>query len=128
MTRPGQNVYRLGQTGEKLAGLFLEKKGLKIIERNFRIRGGEIDLVARDGNFLVFVEVKTSYNSTGESPVFRVNNRKQARLVKAAEAYLVKRNIGENQAVRFDVVTVEFMRGKPHVEHIENAFWAEPEK
>jgi putative endonuclease len=118
-----QNVQGLGRTGEKLAARFLEKKGFKILEHNFRARQGEIDLIAEDGEFLVFVEVKSSYRTDAESPVFRVDTRKQARLAKAAEVYLVKHEIDDERSVRFDVVTVQFVKGKPHIEHIEDAFW-----
>ena len=126
MNASRQNVQGLGQTGEKLAARFLEKKGWKILERNFRTRRGEIDLIAEDGQFLVFVEVKTSYAADADPPVFRVDACKQARIGKAAEVYVVLRNIGDDQPVRFDVVTVRFVKGKPHLEHIENAFWLKP--
>ncbi len=121
-----QDIRQLGRTGENLAAKFLQKKGFRILERNFHAHGGEIDIVAVEGNFLVFVEVKTAYGAEAAPPVFRVTPQKQRRLGKAAQAYCVTRDVHEHD-IRFDVVTVQFVHGKPVIEHIENAFWLEPD-
>ncbi|NOY76999.1 MAG: YraN family protein [Calditrichaeota bacterium] len=115
----------LGKTGEHLAERFLQKKGYRILEKNFRSRHGEIDLIAEKDEFLVFVEVKTRYVIDEEDPIFRVDKKKQRHLGSAANAYLASHNT-PHSSVRFDVVTVQFEKGKPVFRHYEDAFWLEP--
>jgi putative endonuclease len=95
----------VGQAGEAAAARFLERRGLVILARNLRSRLGEIDLVARDGPTLVFVEVKARRGSPGDPPEAAVNARKRARLTRLALGYLAARRLGE-RSCRFDVVGV----------------------
>jgi putative endonuclease len=95
----------LGRVGEAAAARFLERRGLVILARNLRSRLGEIDLVARDGSTLVFVEVKTRRGGTGDPPQAAVDARKRARLSRLALGYLAARRLGE-RSCRFDVVGV----------------------
>lgn len=111
----------LGRKAEALAAAHLKQAGLRLEERNFRCRLGEIDLVARDGATLVFVEVRSRTSSAFGLPQESVGRRKQQRLRRLAQFYLQGRS---DTAVRFDVVSVSFDRqGNPErVEHIPHAF------
>ena len=119
---------RRGTRGEKLAGRFLRRQGFKILYRNFRSRrGGEIDLVCREGDTLVFVEVKTRTREDFGRPLEAVNRQKQRRISLGALAWL--RLLGNPDILfRFDIVEVMLtMEGKPRIELVRNAFpLAEP--
>lgn len=77
----------LGNIGESIASSYLEKKGFHVIDRNFRIRGGEIDLIATFENTLVFIEVKTRIGETMGTPEDAIDKRKLSRIAKSAEYY-----------------------------------------
>lgn len=112
-----------GIEGEKLAVRALKKNRYKIVERNFRTPAGEIDIVARDGECLVFVEVRTRGSTEFGLPQETVAARKQKKLCTAARWYLQKKKI-DSDACRFDVVGIVMM-GKedaPRVEVIKDAF------
>jgi len=113
----------LGRRGEALAAAYLAARGLRIVERNCRSRLGEIDLIARDGPTLVFVEVKAREGTTGDPPQAAVGARKQARLGRVAQGYLHRWRLGE-PACRFDVVAVILDRagGPPAVQYFPDAF------
>jgi putative endonuclease len=119
----GQPDDPLGQRGENLAAKHLRTIGFKIIERNFRCDVGEIDIVARDGKTLVFVEVKTrAYDDP--TPEEQVNSEKRHQLTKAAKLYLAR--YGNIQpAARFDVVAIVWPAGREaQIRHTPNAFEA----
>jgi putative endonuclease len=97
---------RLGQRGEALACDELERRGYTIVERRFRTRFGEIDVIADDQGTLVFVEVKTKTDSTFSDPVESVTRDKQRRLVSMAEQYVAYQQ-NDQMPCRFDVVTVD---------------------
>ena len=99
------NKRELGTQKELLAMHYLEKQGMKILERNFRCRTGEIDLIARDGTCLVFVEVKYRTTDRYGSPLEAVSARKQQTIRKVAEVYLLTRRQTDCE-VRFDVVGI----------------------
>ncbi len=114
---------RRGARGEKLAGRFLRSHGYKILYRNFRDRtGGEIDIVCRDGDTLVFVEVKTRGGEEFGRPVEAVDRQKQLRVSKGGLAWL--RMLDNPDIVfRFDVVEVLLPdEGEPRLELIQDAF------
>ena len=114
---------RRGARGEKLASQFLRSHGYKILYRNFRDRtGGEIDIVGRDGDTLVFVEVKTRANEAFGRPVEAVDRQKQLRVSKGGLAWL--RMLDNPDIVfRFDVVEVLLPNeGDPRLELIQDAF------
>ena len=114
---------RRGARGEKLACRFLRSHGYKILYRNFRARtGGEIDIVCRDGDTLVFVEVKTRGSEDFGRPVEAINRQKQLRISKGGLAWL--RMLDNPDIVfRFDVVEVLLPdEGEPRLELIEDAF------
>ena len=112
------NKRKTGSRYEEQAAAFLEKQGLKILEHNFFCRGGEIDLVAKDGKYLVFVEVKYRSNRRYGSPCEAVDHRKQKRISNAAAFYLRRYGYPMDQPCRFDVAQVS----ADAVELMENAF------
>jgi putative endonuclease len=112
----------LGDRGENLAARELRNKGYRIIARNFKCVMGEIDIIARDGKTLVFVEVKTRADDDTVAPEEQINPSKMHRCTKAARFYLGR--YGQPQPpARFDVVAVVWPQGRaPTLRHIENAF------
>ncbi|MEX2028816.1 MAG: YraN family protein [Candidatus Curtissbacteria bacterium] len=113
-------MKNLGQIGEDLAAAFLKKQKYKIIDRNFRIRGGEIDIIALDGKTLVYIEVKTRTSHRFGTPAQSVTPAKISFLIRAAKFY---RNSHQNlpEGERIDVVTVDFSNStRPKIEHIPN--------
>jgi len=112
----------LGATGEELAISYLKKLGYRIVERNFRCKLGEIDVVAYDGNTLVFVEVRTKKSRHFGSPVSSVSYQKQRKLISLAKFYIKKHKLF-NKSARFDVVGVRFdSDGSYRINLIQNAF------
>lgn len=113
----------LGQRGENLAVRFLKDQGYTIITRNFSCNLGEIDIIARDGKTLVFVEVKTR-TEDDPSPEAQVNSAKQHQITKAAKVYLSRYGVPKPPA-RFDVVAIVWPpNGEPIIRHIKSAFEA----
>jgi putative endonuclease len=111
----------LGKHGEDLAANFLKKLGYKILVRNYRVKSGEIDIIARDGNCLVFVEVKTRTSDSFAQPIESVGFHKQQKLRSLADRYLAS-HVFLDCDVRFDVVSIVQRGGRPEIEHIRNAF------
>ena len=111
----------VGSFGEKIAAFYLEKKGYMIRYRNFRIRGGEIDIIAEKNNILAFVEVKTRTVDFFSSGLDALNLRKRQLIVKTAEQYSFK--YPHELQTRFDVVDI-IIDGRKVVgfNYIENAF------
>lgn len=118
----GKESYELGKRGEEAAEKYLLQHGYQLLEKNYHSQQGEIDIIARDGNFLVFVEVKSySFRSYG-TPVGAVGKSKKQSLVHAAETYLYKKNI-KNTYCRFDVLTIyRRLDGSRAIELYKNAF------
>jgi putative endonuclease len=114
---------QLGNKGELEAALFLERLGYKILHRQQRERFGELDLVARDGNTIVFVEVKTRASTGAGHPTESITPAKQARMTRSALAFL-KRHRWLHQRARFDVVAIIWPSRDepPQIQHYINAF------
>ena len=108
-----------GASGELLAARLLERAGLAIVERNFRTRYGEIDLVARDGDYLVFVEVRVRRTPGFGGAAHSITAAKQEKLRRAAAIYLAR--LHEEPACRFDAVLIESF-DPPAVEWLRGAF------
>ena len=121
---PGKSARVSGELAESVACRHLEAQDYVIVERNYRCRVGEIDIVARQGQTTVFVEVKgrggVSHGEGHESVVAH----KRSRIVRAAMIYAAQRGLGE-AAVRFDVVSIEWKDGRPVLRHDEGAFDAD---
>lgn len=116
-----QERLSLGKKGEELAITQLKALKYKVLERNFKCPLGEIDIIARDKNTLVFVEVKTRATKDFGGPAAAVDGRKQRQLSKVALAYLNQKKLTDVPA-RFDVVAVELIPPSPRIEVIRNAF------
>jgi len=109
--------YETGLRGEEIAEKFLIRQGLRCLERRYREKCGEIDLIMEDGETLVFVEVKTRFSADVGDGLRAVNGKKQRRIVKCATIYLMKHG-WLNRLIRFDVVEIN----RNGVIHIPNAF------
>ena len=121
MTRKTSTAIR----GENIAARFLEKTGFTIQTRNYRYGHGEIDIIAADGEYTVFVEVKTRTSSSYGPPEHAVTPAKQKQLVRVARGYMFEKQRFDLPC-RFDVVTVDLSRGEPDIGHIRNAFTLMP--
>jgi putative endonuclease len=110
----------VGNKGEELACQYLKKQGYLILERNFRIRDGEIDIIAKDKNILVFVEVKTRYSHDFGLPIESITPWKIKFLLKSALFYLQKIRWGD-KPYRLDAVLIDYAFGKsPKIDLIKN--------
>ena len=113
---------KLGSQGEKHALDYLIKKGYKLIAQNYHNYIGEIDLIMKDGETIVFVEVKTKTEQDYGNPLEMIDTRKQKKLLQCVKAYLQKYNLLESE-LRIDAVSVvvDIWGNKLKLEHIENA-------
>ena len=117
----GLDRIALGRRGERIAERHLKRRGYRILERNFRAAGAEIDLVALDGNTLVFVEVKTRRTTRTGVPAEAVDPNKQSHLRRAAELYAMGHR-EQDRAMRFDVVAIDAGSARRHLELLRDAF------
>jgi putative endonuclease len=113
----------LGKTGEDLACGELERRGYAIIARRDRQRGGELDIIARDGPTFVFVEVKARESRAFGDAAEAVTWRKRRRIVRLASDYMMRHDL-TNRPCRFDVVSIQYEQGQPVIEVYQNAFHA----
>lgn len=113
------NRRETGTQYEERAAEYLIAQNFQILERNYRIRSGEIDIIARDGTVLVFIEVKYRKNDESGNPLEAVDIRKQRKIIKVARYYLYQKKYGDVPC-RFDVIGI----CGSHIEHIKDAFWA----
>lgn len=112
----------IGERGENIAVAYLKGERMTIIERNFRCKSGEVDIVAREGKTFVFVEVKTRRTLSFGSPQLAVTSFKQRQISKAALTWLAKKKLNDVSA-RFDVIAILLRDHEtPEIEHIRNAF------
>jgi len=107
-----------GLAGEAAAALYLEKKGMRILERNFRSRTGEVDIIALDGEVLVFVEVKTWSVYGIDSLEQALNTKKQHKIIETSKYFLSLHRKYRYMAVRFDVILV----APEGISHLASAF------
>lgn len=120
ITLSGVTRKQIQHLGESAAASLLERHGIKVIARNWRSRFGELDLVARDGTTLIFVEVKARNTDAFVSPALGVDHKKQLRLRRLAEAFIaVERPSFET--CRFDVISV-VTGARPRIDHLVDAF------
>lgn len=112
-----------GNTGESIAELYLSSAGYKILERNFRCRTGEIDIIGKDGKFICFIEVKTRKSTKYGLPCESVNYKKQSKIYKTANVYALKNKL-HNINFRFDVVEIllNTYKNTHRIKLIKNAF------
>jgi putative endonuclease len=122
MTDPRQEF---GRSAEEEAAKYLQKKGFRLVERNFRTSIGEIDLIMEDGETLVFVEVKAGQVSTDFSPLDHLDGKKRRKLLTLGRAYLA--TLRDERNARFDLVAVTQMGSNFQIDHhedvIQDASW-----
>jgi putative endonuclease len=100
----------IGASGEDIATEYVQKQGYTVLERNFRCKLGEIDIIAKDGAQMVFVEVKTRTSSLFGTPLEAITRKKLLSLVKSAEYYLLTNKLGQNY--RIDAVEIVMRKGQ----------------
>ncbi|KXJ48399.1 MAG: YraN family protein [Cycloclasticus sp.] len=110
----------LGQQNEDLALTFLQQKGLTLMQRNYRSRLGEIDLVMKDREHIVFVEVRYRSSTKFGGALYSVDRRKQSKLIKCAQQYMA--NTAHQEGFRFDVIAISPASGQHEIQWITNAF------
>lgn len=117
-----KNKRVTGSKGEEIACDYIAKLGYKIIERNYQFGHGEIDIIAKDGSTLVFIEVKYRKNLEFGPPEFAITKGKQYQIKKTASAYLWENNLTDKLS-RIDVIAILHLKDqKPKINHIINAF------
>jgi len=121
------NKIEIGKSGEEEAINFLKRNKYKILNRNFKTKFGEIDIIAKKNGEIVFIEVKTRKDNDYGTPSEAVNYYKQKRIVQVAKYYMILK--GQEFNARFDVIEVygtcaggKLLNGR--INHIKNAFWA----
>jgi putative endonuclease len=111
----------LGKKGEELAVGYLREQGYTILATNFRAGRNEIDIVARDGDTLVIVEVKSRQSNFFAEPEYSVTKDKQKALIRAANSYIYRNNI--DLETRFDIVAIILNNEEVHINHLKDAFY-----
>lgn len=114
-----RNSRSVGAGYEQMAADYLESRGHRILERNYRNRYGEIDIISREEDTIVFHEVKFRNSAACGSPLEAVNHQKQKKISRVALYYCSMHGLSDNQDFRFDVIAVY---GDGRIEHVENAF------
>ena len=115
------NSKQTGKDGEEAARNFLLEKGHEILETNWRFRKYEVDIIAKSGQTIVFVEVKTRKSNTFGEPELFVTRQKQGFLIAAANQYIIENNIELES--RFDIIAVIQFNNNHTVKHLEGAFY-----
>ena len=116
---------QLGQKGEDLAADYLQKRGHKIVTRNYRHGKGELDIVSINNDVLVVSEVKSFYTPPLGAAEFRVNKAKQRQIIQTTYAFLAEHPNYGSGGVRFDVIVVDFSAWPARITHHQAAFWDE---
>lgn len=110
-----------GRLGEDLAAEYLRAKGYRLLERNCRTPFGELDIIARDGQTIVFVEVRTCRTADFIEPAESVGRRKKEHLIKAAKYWLLAKELNNETALRFDLIAIILEPAKqtePQIDHL----------
>lgn len=121
---PISNKMKTGRLGEDMAADWLTRHGYEIVARNYRAGHDELDIIARQGDTLVFVEVKTARSKSFGAPETWVDQRKQRHLGEAADAFLIEHDF-QDVDCRFDVIAIDLSQSPPRINHIKDAFWLE---
>ncbi|MCG8573416.1 MAG: YraN family protein [Flavobacteriales bacterium] len=112
---------QLGKSGEELAAKYLKEKGYRVLDRNYRFKGSEVDLFCEFDNQLVVVEVKTRQSSYLAGPEETVSISKQRSIIKVTNQYIMEREI--DWECRFDIVSVILNSKELKIDHLEDAFY-----
>jgi len=110
-----------GKEGEQMAVAFLAAKGYKILERNWRFKKNEVDIIAQNGDDIVFVEVKTRHENFLVEPELTVSKKQQRSIINTANQYIITRSI--DLEARFDIVSIVLSSQGEKILHIEGAFY-----
>lgn len=113
----------IGNIGEDIAHTFLIDKGMQVLERNWRYKRAELDIIAMEAETMVFIEVKTRSDDILGSPENAVDTRKRKLMIRAAIAYM--HHSKHDWTIRFDIVSVILRNDKPQIDHIQDAFFPE---
>ena len=116
--------HQLGKWGEEEATKYLQKKGYKILEKNFKRKWGELDIIAKKDNVIIFCEVKTIAKKNEDEPFFpedEINEKKEKQLRKMAQIYLSSKKINPETPCQIDIIAIEAIDGKPNIRHHKNA-------
>ncbi len=113
-------IHRVGKRGEEIAEKYLKKQRYKILDKNFRCKQGEIDIIALDKNEIVIIEIKTRTSDTFGKPIDAVNTKKQKHIYNAAKYYLYKNKL-ETKEIRIDVIEIYIEGKKIKINHIKKA-------
>lgn len=116
---------KLGDIGEEVAIKYLKKQGYQILERNYQKKWGEIDMVVKQNNKLIFIEVKTKKSASKILPEEQVGFYKQKRLIRTAKTYLLEKNYPLETNWQIDVIAIELdlEKRRANLRHIKNAIW-----
>lgn len=112
----------LGRLGERLARSYLEEKGYTVLSQNYRTKLGEIDLVVKKNETIIFVEVRTRSSAVYGTPQESIDRYKQEKLIRLALQFCAHHYL-YSQDLRFDVIAITLQDNEPKIEHIPNAFW-----
>ena len=115
------NSYQLGRKGEAEAARFLVQKNYNILEKNYRYRKAEVDLIVQKNNTLIAVEIKTRSTAFFGNPALFLKPKQQQRIVEAVNYYVQQNNL--DVEVRFDVISIVKKKGIFDVQHIKNAYY-----
>lgn len=115
------NHIELGQAGEDVAVNYLCTKGYEVIERNYKWKNSEVDIICKKGRCVIVVEVKTRNSTALGEPYISVTRSKQRQIIKVTNHYIIENNIEED--IQFDVVSIILNQHQTKIEHIENAFY-----
>lgn len=113
---------KTGDLGENIACKYLINKGYSIVERNYSTKVGEIDIIAKKGNTIAFVEVKTRASVSFGLPCQAVDFKKQRRLILCAEIYMKSHRLNGILQPRMDIIEILFLDSGHYIRHLENAF------
>jgi len=111
----------LGESGENLAAMYLEKNGYKVIARNYKCRYGEIDIIAKEKDIWCFIEVKAVAKGKGESPFDTIGKKKIEHIENSAAHYVAENKLGREK-IRFDAVGIRVSEGKSEIELVKGIF------
>ena len=117
-------TYQRGKDAEENALNFLQKNGLKPLEKNYRTSRGEIDLIMLDEETIVFIEVRARSSDTYMKPLESIDKRKLEKIIHASNHYLQKKGVDSDSLCRFDVVVLTGIKNQSKIEWIKNAFEA----
>ncbi len=120
-----EHNIKLGQKAETIAAAFLKEKKIKILNQNYRTPVGEIDIIAKEKDTIIFIEVKARTSVYYGLPQEAVTHRKQKQIIKTAIWYLNEKQLHNQFKLRFDVISILLNNRQIKIEHIKNAFQAE---